>query len=311
MPFLQEAVKRFDLLNPVDGARFPLLPKEALPSQPDPAISEWHDAVSQKLMLDAQESARRNLPPRPQMALSDGDRGHSRDSSVDTHSMASAETYGHFSVPSISNHPPAHANGRDRPTVPRWYTNEAPWSSERRRGSLQEHRDGYTASWHQQGSFPVSFQPPKSGTRCRPKHARADSEISTMSTSSSDSSSITTSSLSLSPIDHHSHLPRPSTSGNLRHSTSLPLHRPASHHTAHRNQDYTPSRQKNVRWQDMDNVFDQPVYKRAYPARDGREKWDTGHGSVDDESHQSGRARTPRNVHCYERRIGAGSASRQ
>ncbi|KAG8533734.1 uncharacterized protein KY384_001475 [Bacidia gigantensis] len=57
VPFLQEAVKRFDLVNSQDGEPFPsLLPREALPMKPDKAMVDWHDLVSEKLMLDVKAS---------------------------------------------------------------------------------------------------------------------------------------------------------------------------------------------------------------------------------------------------------------
>ncbi|KAL8901215.1 MAG: hypothetical protein Q9207_005314 [Kuettlingeria erythrocarpa] len=61
--FLQNAVKRFEIINPVDGTLFPnLLPREALPSRPDPEMIQWHEGVAQKLLVDAQEVANGGLP---------------------------------------------------------------------------------------------------------------------------------------------------------------------------------------------------------------------------------------------------------
>lgn len=41
--FLQNAVKRLEIINPADGSLFPHpLPREALPSRPDP---EWCDGM--------------------------------------------------------------------------------------------------------------------------------------------------------------------------------------------------------------------------------------------------------------------------
>ena len=56
-PFLQRAVKRFNLRNPIDGTSFPsILPKECLPSQPDMKTVEWHKNISEKLMMEDQAS---------------------------------------------------------------------------------------------------------------------------------------------------------------------------------------------------------------------------------------------------------------
>ena len=54
-PFLQQAVKRFNLRNPIDGTSFPsVLPKECLPTQPDMNTVEWYENISKKLMMEAQ-----------------------------------------------------------------------------------------------------------------------------------------------------------------------------------------------------------------------------------------------------------------
>ena len=53
VPLLQEAVKRFDLTNPVDGRSFPnVLPKESLPCQPDMEMLEWHKNIAERLRLE-------------------------------------------------------------------------------------------------------------------------------------------------------------------------------------------------------------------------------------------------------------------
>ena len=61
VPFLQQAVKRFELVDPVDGTRFPrLLPREALPDEPDESMIRWHENVSDRLLLEA-EATRKAL----------------------------------------------------------------------------------------------------------------------------------------------------------------------------------------------------------------------------------------------------------
>ena len=55
VPIIQSAVKRFDIVNPADGLSFPdYLPADSLPSMPDPEMLDWHEGVSQRLMLEAQ-----------------------------------------------------------------------------------------------------------------------------------------------------------------------------------------------------------------------------------------------------------------
>ena len=46
VPFLQAALKRFDITKPHHGGSFPKqLPSEAFPGRPDPAMTKWHDFV--------------------------------------------------------------------------------------------------------------------------------------------------------------------------------------------------------------------------------------------------------------------------
>ena len=73
VPFLREAVKRFDLINPADGAHFPrVLPKESLPHQPDMEIVAWFENTGNDLELEAKTSALEEMPPRPILEV-DGD----------------------------------------------------------------------------------------------------------------------------------------------------------------------------------------------------------------------------------------------
>ena len=257
VPFLQEAVKRFDLLHPADGIPFPsILPRETLPTQPDPELSEWHDAVKQKLMLEAQASATRDLPPRPQMTLSDIDIGSSRDSSVDTHSLAGTDMTGYLARPHIPYRYPVHPATRV-PRPPPQYPYEAPWSPELRRSSLPDTSRGIPASWPRNGL--EAMPPPRPPRTNHPRHhARGDSDVSTISSSTSDSSSITTSSASLSPVRYHSHVQTPNSPALRRHSMGLPPQRPASHPQGYVAQDRHANspRQKNVRWQATDDVFE-------------------------------------------------------
>ncbi|KAF2095595.1 hypothetical protein NA57DRAFT_44723, partial [Rhizodiscina lignyota] len=55
VPFLQHAVKQYDIVNPETGAPFPkVLPKEAFPEKPDPAMQNWYEEVSERLSRDAE-----------------------------------------------------------------------------------------------------------------------------------------------------------------------------------------------------------------------------------------------------------------
>ncbi|KAF2434790.1 hypothetical protein EJ08DRAFT_581592, partial [Tothia fuscella] len=54
-PFLQNAVKQFNIVDPETGKPFPkILPKEAFPEKPDQAMLDWYESVSERLMADAE-----------------------------------------------------------------------------------------------------------------------------------------------------------------------------------------------------------------------------------------------------------------
>ena len=283
VPFLQEAVKRFELINPADGAPFPsILPKESLPCEPDTEMVEWHESVADKLMLEAQASAARAMPPRPNLALSDGDLDSSRDtSSVDSHSVVdAAHGAGYF------NHPRSNNPGTPFIHIPHGvrlasqYANQEPWSPEHRRSSVPDDK-AYPSSWPRDGPTPTTYGPPPPldshshhhrphlhhhhhhHHHVRPQHARVPSDISITSSDTSDTSSITTSSASISPAHYHAQLNSPSgPSSSRRHSTSVPPQRPGQGYLPNERQpsSSSPSKPKNVHWQDMNDVFDSPRF---------------------------------------------------
>ena len=295
VPYLQNAVKRLGIINPTNGTPFPnSLPREVLPARPDPQMIEWYATVSEKLRLEAQASAARDLPPRPpKLALSDVE--SSRDSSVDAHSIT-----GYFSRPRSSQRSTAFVNGRPSVQIPPQYMNDAPWSPERRRNSLPDHR--HQASSPQDGQTPTlcrSFsQLPMRNTR--PPHVRVASDASTISTSTDDSSSITSSSPSLSPVRYHSKgnppfQPPPSSDGR-RHSTNLPHQRLTSHPQEYLSYQRQPSgeyKTRSVRWQDTENDFNRPKFNMSnYGAQVKRSSSVRGSGPRDGEWEERGRGRT-------------------
>ena len=53
VPWLQQAVKRYDIVNPTTGAKFPkTLPRDAFPEKPDEEICKWHKMISERLEQD-------------------------------------------------------------------------------------------------------------------------------------------------------------------------------------------------------------------------------------------------------------------
>ncbi len=298
VPFLQEAVKRFELTNPTDGEPFPsILPREALPSKPDQEMTEWHDAVSEKLMLEAQASQDRNMPPRPQMALSDVDVESSRPSSADSHSIDShsiidAASYFHPHQPTYSR-PPHNNRHIDHPPPQRPPHFADPWSPLRRSSSLPN--PNYQPPYNQHPYWPRQPPHPQNIRGApRPSHARTASTLSTSSCSSSTSSSVTTSSASLSPVRYHAPLDRPD---QRRHSTHHPQQRPMSRsNPLPGNQCSQPSSgpagegtAKNVRWIDQSRRID-PQTRNARSA-DGRPVWKDGYvgGRFDERQAERGR----------------------
>ena len=295
VPYLQNAVKRFGIINPTNGTPFPnSLPREVLPASPDPQMIEWYATVSEKLRLEAQASAARDLPPRPpKLALSDVE--SSRDSSVDAHSIT-----GYFSRPRSSQRSTAFANGPPSVHIPPQYMNDGPWSSERRRNSLPENR--HPASSPQDGQTPTLYrsfsQVPMRNTR--PPHVRVASDASTVSTSTDDSSSVTSSSPSMSPVRYHSkdnpQIQPPPSSENRRHSTNLPQQRLTSQPQEYLSYQRQPSgeyKTRNVRWQDTENVFNRPEFNMShYGAQSNRSSSLRGSGPRDGEWEERGRGRT-------------------
>ena len=280
-------MKSFGLINPADGGPFPsILPREILPTKPDPDMIEWYATVSEKLRLEAQASTARHLHPRPpKLALSDV--ASSRESSVDSHSIT-----GYYSKQRNSQRSAPFLNGQPSLHIPSAYTSDAPWSPERRRNSLPGNRR-YPASWPRDGPTPTtsrsfSHLPIRNA---RPSHVRVPSDVSTISTSTDDSSSVSTSSTSMSPVRYHhqpnNHLLSPEA---RRHSsTILPPHLPTRdpqeflHHQRQPSGDY---KTRNVSWQDIDDIpgrpsLNQPNYgagikgsARARGARLGDREWD-------------------------------------
>ncbi|KAI9721387.1 MAG: hypothetical protein M1828_005136 [Chrysothrix sp. TS-e1954] len=114
VPFIQNALQEFTVVDPVDGKPFPkLLPKEAFPSKPDPGMVAWHANVSERLRLDAQHPARQSLPS------SSHHRNHSpaQDDrlSIATVSDEKADAANYFSNPHYKNR-------EGRPTIVRTIT---------------------------------------------------------------------------------------------------------------------------------------------------------------------------------------------
>jgi hypothetical protein len=67
VPFLQFAVKNWNLKHPETGEAFPAeLPKDVFPSEPDAVVDQWHQSCAQQLKYEA--SASDGTPPPPPKA---------------------------------------------------------------------------------------------------------------------------------------------------------------------------------------------------------------------------------------------------
>ena len=291
--FLQEAVKRFDLVNPADGEPFPsILPKEALPSKPDLEMTQWHEAVSEKLMLEAQAANDRTMPPRPSMALSDVDLDSLRPSSADSQSIESQsviDAANYFQYPrGHTNHlrpPPSFVNlpsGSHAAPSPAAF--DGPWSPIQRQNSLPGSSSHRHSPSNRRAQVPKPNRPPPR----RPQtHARTPSTLST-SSCSSDSSSVTTSSASLSPSHYHTHLPhRPNQQSHRINLHGSPLQRPFSHPSvpllSHPRQPAGSGpnhRGLNVRWQDhgSSNGWHPPTQSQSWASSERKLRSSTGSG---------------------------------
>ncbi|KAI4196576.1 MAG: hypothetical protein LQ346_003194 [Caloplaca aetnensis] len=231
--FLQNAVKRFEIINPVDGTLFPnLLPREALPSRPDPEMIQWHEGVAQKLLVDAHEVANGGLPAANHAETNSSTTTSSIASSLDDHHslMDTARYFTHprprppFRPPPSIDLPRAiDAPSSSNPTV------SLPWGLDRRRSSTSDIHSAAPPSWPHHDPAPTTFSTYKNPGYVRP---RSVSTVSTSSVSTS-SSGRTASSTSVSPELTSSHLHHRHSGPhhhNRRHSSHLP-HSPraASH----------------------------------------------------------------------------------
>lgn len=304
VPFLQAAVKRFEIANPENGIPFPkFLPCEALPSKPDLEMVQWYNGVAEKLRLEAQ--ADQGLS-KPAGALRYEDPDRSVASSVYSQAIGGPTGYPFDS----RSHHFAHAASSSRNAT--WlapdlswqrhqhHSPEHPWTAERRRSdTLAAKHPSRSPTWRPEGSTPTGRRSPNV-----PIHHRSESSgtVSTIS-SSSGSSSLTNSSASPSPTLQPSHIhTRSVPTLERRHSLSH------SHDTRHRVYESSPHpppprpqtsyfpqqplrqdsprshsgpRGHHVRWRDINDEYDPPRSEPRTPTGElwashretGREQW--------------------------------------
>lgn len=223
MPLLQAAVKRFDISNPVDGNPFPSwLPREALPSKPDPEMLQWHDRVSDNLMVEVQKSQAHRIPNMHTRALSDvtseGTLESSRDSlsrgssTTDDQSLVNVGTHfterrprPFFKPPEPLYMPP----GNSRPPPQQWGANKGPlpWKPERQRSNSDpQHHRSSSSNWSHKDGVGRRTTVVRSDTHPRSRsRPRSPSTVSTSSASSTTSDSSSSSDESDDDQEHARH----------------------------------------------------------------------------------------------------------
>ena len=284
VPFLQTAVKRLGLSNPIDGKAFPTwLPRNALPSRPDPATLQWHQKVSDRLKLEAQKPQGRGISGTHTGALSDGTSDGTLESS-DDQSLVDAANYfsGQRPRPPFRHPEPLNMPYTGGPTSRKSTGKDPrPWTPERRRSNSDsqlhrpELRDGKGR---------------RNDPRSRPRR-RSPSTISTSSSSSDTSSSSsgrsddlgrrhrTSSSATLQPPRRHSTQHDPQRTQSARqsphpHSSTFPS-RPDPRFVPPQRNPSAPGRGNtrghNVRW-GADSVHNIAPGQDRYRDRDGKSR---------------------------------------
>ncbi|KAL8839378.1 MAG: hypothetical protein Q9170_001772 [Blastenia crenularia] len=287
--FLQNAVKRLEIINPADGTPFPHpLPKKALPSRPDPEMIRWHEGVAEKLMIETHAIEYPAVPS--ERNAESGDTIASN--STDEHSLIDTARYFTHPRPRPPFRPPPSINlprvidapSSSNAKIP------TPWDLERRRSSTSDIHSAAPSILPRGHLTTTEF-----GVEGTPRYTRprTPSTVSTSSISSS-ASSLTASSASVSPrMYHDSHQPNSghhppemqlSRHHERRHSSHVPLSpreistlrntpaHPQANSFFPPQQPMRPpgsnSRRLNVRWGDSNNVTNPG--RRPIPDREHR-----------------------------------------
>lgn len=160
VPFLQEAVKRLEIINPHDGRPFPRhLPSDALPRKADMEMTRWHETVAQKLRSEAEGEKHPRIPA----PLSEISSLTDSSASVETESRADADD--HFNHQSRSHHH-HHVHIPHKSPIPRrphnWKSGHGGESHGHRRRSFPSHDrtgDGATPTAQSHPSTPRTALP--------------------------------------------------------------------------------------------------------------------------------------------------------
>lgn len=225
VPYLQQALKRFDIVNPVASEVFPkVLPREAFPAVPDEEMTKWHECVRELLEQEAESE-------QAMLGSGAGDHDHgsshnpSRDPPVewripvdDTPDYFSQAHRGSHKGPSEVAHVYPGPRSAFRWPAKEHQQNHRAYQPRPRSHTERPHRDD--RHWPSPGS-----KAPERRHRSAHRHQRARSP-STVSISSTSSESSTEETSAPRRASHHSDLRRlrndrlfpPSTFRDRRHS---------------------------------------------------------------------------------------------
>ncbi|KAI1947370.1 hypothetical protein LOY94_003498, partial [Ophidiomyces ophidiicola] len=199
--FLQEAVRKFDIVNPVTKDIFPKdIPQSVFPAEPDPEIVEWHESLSKKLEHDFWASNAGIFPgsSTPQNGQSRKRSGNSRNPSQNSHDYFSKKN----SSRSAADVPPRmpardknsqHFYPHDQNLSPLNENSESAPQKNRRRP--RQESPSSVRETHSSQSFRRGRPPPlaegRRGRSCTPNRRRWRREHSTDSSDSPNSSEST------------------------------------------------------------------------------------------------------------------------
>ena len=215
VPYLQEAVKRLNLVNPDDQKLLPkVLPAECLPRTADQDMCKWHEGVTERLRLESESRANANPPPqRPRGAEAET----AGNVSNRNRPMSDATEYPHASP----THPSfAHSIGAPGvvPSIRTKFRNLNFSSVYSPHTMPQDLADSTSPTSDRTGSLPDRLKP-QAFRHVPGRHSK--SNISATSSSSPSSRS-------------RSPSPRPRSRHHSRNRTSSPPPRPSRSSSAHR-----------------------------------------------------------------------------
>ncbi|KAI9872270.1 MAG: hypothetical protein M1830_001844 [Pleopsidium flavum] len=240
VPFLQQALKRFEIINPAVGDVFPkVLPREAFPLVPDEEMTRWHEGVCKMLKQEADSEQAKPVSDPDSHSRPGGPHDRSRKSMIEGR-VAVDDIPDYFSNMPRRNHEGRPEFARVFPASRQPYHWPAQDHKEDHRGHHSRPRS-FTDHPHRQNPYWFSHRSndPESSQRHEHRHRRARSPSTASVTSDSEASDeegITPRKVHHRPVSYHHDTDRlfpPSAYRDRRHS----------HHTIHNPHEYDPPQQ--------------------------------------------------------------------